>query len=377
VNFEKCNVGLRNQQLVRMAARYVGETTAKVYEALLRVLENQVIRCYDPLDPIARPPPSAKKEKKEGGRGKKDDEEDKDLGENMKRVIRDDHQPLIKVGEVANMLDPEIDLNNGLYGEELVPTTNGRADDGPDIGKENKGGPHPVRKRKPMDPTMRLLKIEQHLRILAVDPRQFVVLVGRDYRVPYNAITRNLINNTIEEYVTARYGMLSARVVRMLHASGNLDEGQLKDHSMVSDKDIRLAIIPLCQAGLLRMQEVPKDTTRQTNRIMWSVKYDVRRARRQLIKDSYQAMTRLLARLEVERTKVDMVIEKSERSDVIGHEDKYLSEPEKQKLHRWNEVEEMLLRQVYRMDDLVATMRDFSSMNGWVLPVWSHDEAPS
>jgi DNA-directed RNA polymerase III subunit RPC3 len=375
VNFEKCNVGLRNQQLVRMAARYVGETTAKVYEALLRVLENQVIRCYDPLDPIARPSPT-KRDKKEGGRVKKDDEEDREHVERMKRVIGDDHQPLVKVGEIANMLDTELDLNNGLHGQELAPVTNGHAGDGPDIGKENENRPHPVRKQKPMDPTVRLLKIEQHLRILAVDPRQFIILAGRDYRVPYNSLTRTLINNTIEEFVTARHGMLSARVIRMLHASGNLDEGQLKDHSMVSDKDIRLAIVPLCQAGILRMQEVPKDTTRQTNRIMWSVKYDVRKARRQLIKDSYQAMARLLARLEVERAKVDMVIEKSERSDVIGHEDKYLSETEKQKLHRWNAVEEMLLRQVYRIDDLVATMRDFSSMNGWILPVWSHDESP-
>jgi DNA-directed RNA polymerase III subunit RPC3 len=350
VNFEKCNVDLRNQQLVRMAARYVGETTSKVYQALLRAVEDQTIRCYDSLDPLARPP-HVRKEKKEGkGRKEKDEEEEREFTETMKRVLEDDHQPLIKTDKIAQMLDPELDLNNGLFKQELAPVINGHT-------------PEPV------DPALRFLKIEQHLRLLAVDPRRFVLLVGRDYRVPYNTLTRTLIDNTIEDSISARHGMLSARVIRMLTAAGNLDEAQLCDNAMVSPKDIRLAITSLCHAGFLDYQEVPKDTTRQTARLLWSVRYNVRKARRQLISDSYQAMTRLLARLEVERTKVDMVIEKSERTDVIGNEEKYLSPHEQALLRRWNEVEEKVLTQIHRIDELVATMRDFSSMEGWVLMV--------
>jgi DNA-directed RNA polymerase III subunit RPC3 len=348
-----------------MAARYLGDTTSKVYEALLCVAETDNMRCDNPIDPIAKPPQRSKKPKK----SKMDDEDYEEALEQFRSLYEDEDVPLCKIHEVDMLLDPELDLSNGLYGEELTPAINGHGGDGSDAGKENKDELQPDRKWKPVTPALRLHKIEQHLRLLAVDRRQFVQLVGRDYRVPFNALTRTLINNTIEDFVTARHGTLSAWAIRMLSATGNLDEGQLVERSMVTAKDIRLAITSLCQAGYLKMQEVPKDTTRQIAKIAWTVKYDVRQARRQLLNDTYQAMARLLARLEVERVKVEMVIEKSERSDVVGNEDKYLSAMEKHKLQRWNEVEEMLLRQVHRMDELVATMRDFIRMEGVVLPV--------
>lgn len=291
------------------------------------MLEEKIPRCYDRL-------------------GNRTDELDQ--AEDMAFAY-----PLIKTHEVAKMLPRDINLDIGLAGEELLPEINGN---------EN-GDKSPVAlKRKQMDHPERLRKIERHLKILSVDPRGFVNADGRDWRVHFEELTRKLIDIAIEDSITARFGMLPARVIRILNKTGNLDEKQLIERSMVSEKDIRPAITQLTHAGFLKMQEVPRDNARSVSRLLWLNKYDVVKARRQLLADTYKAMSRLLMRIDLERERLDALIEKAERSDVIGNEDKYLNAEEKAKLQRWNEVEEILLRQVNRMDELVGILRDYSAM---------------
>jgi DNA-directed RNA polymerase III subunit RPC3 len=68
---------------------------------------------------------------------------------------------------------------------------------------------------------------------------------------------------------------------------------------------------------------------------------------------------RILQRIAFEREKVQPLLSKAERSDVVGNEAKWLSKGELDALQKWKEVQEKLLLQLFREDDLVATLRDF------------------
>ena len=70
-------------------------------------------------------------------------------------------------------------------------------------------------------------------------------------------------------------------------------------------------------------------------------------------------MARCLQRVKVEREAVQTVIEKAERTDVVGKEEEYLGVGERVALEEWREREERLLGEVGRLDDLVAVLRDF------------------
>jgi DNA-directed RNA polymerase III subunit RPC3 len=68
---------------------------------------------------------------------------------------------------------------------------------------------------------------------------------------------------------------------------------------------------------------------------------------------------RILQRIQFEREKVQPLLSKAERSDVIGNEEKWLSKGELDALRKWKEVQEKLSLQLFREDELVATLRDF------------------
>ncbi|KAK5012024.1 RNA polymerase III subunit C82, partial [Cryomyces antarcticus] len=65
-------------------------------------------------------------------------------------------------------------------------------------------------------------------------------------------------------------------------------------------------------------------------------------------------------RIKVEKAKVQAVIDKAERTDVVNNEEKYLTNMERDVLREWRNTEEKLLVQLARQDDLVALFRDFT-----------------
>lgn len=349
-NFEKCNFVLRNQQLVKLAHRYIGETTSKVFGALLTVLEDRMLRCYDPLNL---------------------DTEDASM---------DDPPPkdafLISPRAILSCLDPEIDLDIGLS---LVPATNGvngHSSSRPiDVSDDSPSGPESESESddEPVNGTRattlsdtsdpRLSKIEAHLQILQSDPRHYVHRIGRKWTVPFRTITRTLIQHEIENTITARFGTIASRLVRILLKNYSTEEKTLASLAILKPKEVRDVTNTLLQAGLLETQEIPRDNNRATNRLTWLYVYNPSRARKRLLNDSYRAMARLLRRAEVEKAKIAPVIEKAERTDVVGKEDKYLNVAEKAALENWKDVEGRLLNLVDRIDELVACLRDFSPIN--------------
>ena len=70
-------------------------------------------------------------------------------------------------------------------------------------------------------------------------------------------------------------------------------------------------------------------------------------------------MGNLVRRARVEKESVRGVVEKSERTDVVGREKELLGAGELEALARWREKERRIWGEVGRLDELVGVLRDF------------------
>lgn len=210
---------------------------------------------------------------------------------------------------------------------------------------------------------MRLNQIEQHMALLAEHNRNFCSKKGTrgkgEWRVNFPVLSRWMQRNEIEALISARFGSIATRIVRMLNARGKLDEKQVANFTLLRQKDIRSIMAEMHEAGFLEAQEVPKDNSRQPSRTLFLWYFDPDRCRQLLLTTTYKAQARLIQRMKFEKDEVAAVVQKAERTDVVGNEEELLTASDRATLRRWREFEEKLLTQMARQDDLVALMRDF------------------
>jgi DNA-directed RNA polymerase III subunit RPC3 len=277
-------------------------------------------------------------------------------------------------------MDPTTQLNVGLASTPLTNGVNGHAPphinsvksrpnkksavDPASDGNDSDAPTNPLkRKHTEIHNTKSSVQaIISHLELLAAGPRKFVIQTHYGWSVPFKTLTRTLIHHEILNTITARFGPLSSRIIRILHTNYSCDEKTLAQAAILKAKEVRATTTTLLAAGLLATQEVPRDSNRTTNRLLWLYSYSPVAARKALLTDSYRAMLRLMRRLEAEKARWRPLLEKSERLDVIGHEDKYLTAGERRELQQMAEREVEILAAVARIDDLVACLRDFAPL---------------
>jgi DNA-directed RNA polymerase III subunit RPC3 len=331
VNPEKVAVGMRTESLVHLVEQRLGHTTAQVYRIMLTSLENNLARCYeewpdrDRNDPDAGPDPV-------------------------------DSRFLVTARDVAKNIDRSLDLLSGLDPNAVVQITR----------KGHVDKHHCL--TQPVDSNTLSLDdktkiVDKHIQLLSDDPFHFVTWVSRagysQWRVEFEEIPKAIIQHEIENTIAARKGALGVKLIRALKKKGKLDERQTCNAMMMSAQDLRGVINDMTVQGLIQTQEVPRVERREAKHSMHLIWYDRQRAREKLLHDTYKGMVRIMQRITFEREKVKGLLEKAERSDVVGSEEKYLSRGELDALKKWKEVQEKLLLQLFREDDLVATLRDF------------------
>ena len=205
----------------------------------------------------------------------------------------------------------------------------------------------------------------QHLLLLVKHPFKFLhhlpatENVDESWSVDVNSLSQKLRIHAVMQTVTARFGTIGARLVRILHAKGKLDEKSLSTLALMSQKTMRALLTKLSRAGFIEVQEIPKDSQRAPSKTMYLWSFEEERCRKRLLDDTYTAMCRILQRISIEQATVRDTVEKSERTDVQGHEDTLLSVEERRALAEWASREEMLLGELGRLDDFVAVLRDF------------------
>ncbi|RYN43576.1 hypothetical protein AA0114_g10187 [Alternaria tenuissima] len=334
VNPEKIAVAMRSEQLVHLVEQRLGSVTARVYQTMLHMLESKTPRCWEEWpDP---PLPG---------------------GEPGDASI--DPRFLVTARDVATKLSRErgdLDIFEGIDPNAAVQIT-------------RKG--HVNRTNiwtQPTDPAKlnmeeRTKVVDKHIQMLAEDPFHFVTWHSRagfsQWHIEFDEIARQMIQTEIENTISARKGSLGVKLVRALRKKGRLDERAMCNVMMMSAADVRGIVNDLTIQGFVQTQEIPKVDRREAKHSLHLVWYDRQRAREKLLHDTYKGMVRILQRIRYEREKIEFTLTKAERSDVVGNEEKWLSTRELDDLRKWKEVQEKLLLQLMREDDLVAALRDF------------------
>ena len=331
VNPEKISVAMRTEQLVRLVEQRLGPQTAHIYQTILRMLEKNTPRCYEEW-----PDPPAP------------------VGEGGEEAV--DPRFLVTARDIARKLSQDVDICEGLDPHAIVQIT-------------KKGHVRSANiLSQPIDPTKLSLDektrvVDKHIQLLAEDPFHFITWHSRagysQWHIEFEEIAKQLIQTEVENTISARKGALGVKLIRALKKKGKLDERATCNTMMMSAGDIRGIINDLTVQGFVQTQEIPKVERREAKHSIHLVWYDRQRAREKLLHDTYKGMVRILQRIAFEREKVQPLLSKAERSDVIGHEEKWLSKGELDALKKWKEVQEKLLLQLFREDDLVATLRDF------------------
>lgn len=261
------------------------------------------------------------------GNGSSDEDED----DNM-----DDASPATNVSEVSS--DSEAPDSNIDYGSKGLPTMSAKS---------------------------RLSIIRQHLLILASHPPHFLHRIPATpyhpemWAVAFGPLTKHLLSLSLTQIITARFGALAARLTRILDDKGKLDEKTLTALGLVNQKSMRSLLTAMHRAGHIELQEIPRDTQRQPSRTMYLWYFDPERCKAKLLDETYKSMARALQRAREEREQIHGLVEKASRTDVVGKEDELLGEAERRALGIWRGVEERILGEVGRLDDLVGLFRDF------------------
>lgn len=385
VNSDKLDVIIRNQRLVQLAEQCISPTTATVYAELLRQLEQDLHLCK----PFSVHPedvddelqlgslPQVATHKLEALLKRPTDfaaaiaevdpsQVDITIIDHRKKLHRraaakvNFANEAIVIGEASTDEDDTDDGTNeesGISGDESADPSHELDITSPST--SNPGVPSESRLR------VGFSALRQHLLLLCEHPYSFVHHIRRNssnpekWAVDFRSLALTLQHLTLTSTLTSRFGLSATRLANILIAKGKLDEKALSAHSLLNPQPLRLLLTDLHKAGLFQLQEVPRDNSRQPARTFFFWEWNPERARSKVLEDCYAAMTRLIWRLAVEKGKVKALVEKAERSDVVGREEELLGKEEMDALRRWWGIEEKMWGQVASLDDMVAVLRDF------------------
>ncbi|KAJ5145680.1 uncharacterized protein N7515_000244 [Penicillium bovifimosum] len=326
VNYEKLDVALRNLRFLELAAECAPPLRSKsttVYFGALNIKR-----------------PAAETPTKSHG-------EQYSAPIELKTLVEDVDPDLDLAGSIGPMEPPTVVNRRGK--RPLDDETNGTDGNG-----EHEGRPSAQN---------RALEVDQHLSLLSQPPYNLTtkhIISGLPtWRVAFRGLARKLRHRELENMIEARYGDVALRVIRILHDKGKLDEKRLQDISLLPFKDLRKSLAHMQTGGFVDLQEVPRDAQRQPSKTIYLWYYDPDRVCNSITEDTYKAMSRCIQRIKFERSRERDFLEKTERTDVKGHEEELLSEAELEHLRNWRAREALLLAEVARLDEMVAVFRDY------------------
>lgn len=403
---EKFAILMRNQQLTAFVKESIGSATATIYATILHLVEPQLRKCKNDshapdndqnneFDLSSLPQISTKEINDTIGDfpdlsdalGYADPSKIKpNLLEHPKKVKRRHGSGDVDLGEASVDGSASSDESDGGSNDSKSDTagidhdsdsdsTNG------DVDKSSKYNNHKTPDTTPdTTPKLKDLRaplqqtLSQHLFLLAEHPYRFLTPVTRQsaipetWAIPYRSLSNTLLHHVLLSITTSRFGPLAGRLLRILGANSTnnsnpypkLDEKMLVLLSLIPQKPMRTLLHSMHRAGHIELQELPKDGNQRrpgTTLFFWF--FDPDRMRKRVLEETYKTMANLIKRVKVEREGVRAVVEKSERTDVVGNEDKLLAEEERSALKEWRAKEERIWGEVGRLDDLVAVLRDF------------------
>lgn len=382
VNYDKCLVELRNVKLTQYVDDLIGETTAHVYATLLAALSKKINRCR--VDPMTRT----------------EDDGDTFTG------------PSVNTLEIFEHLSPSIDVSTGIgvaspgkvdhhcaekirrfppkpkasilqssleAGDEIMGSDDEDYDRSDEIGFGANGYAGDFADSKPGSNGMkgdkvysddaasvraqRMRHMRQHLLVLAESKEGFVRHCGGENRgewtVDFEHLMAYLRLLELDILIEQSFGRKGLRLIRVLREKGKLDDKMLPNIALMRRPDVHVKMAEMEMAGFLDVQEVPRDNQRAAARTIFFWFFDEERTLKRTLDNVYKTMVRCLQRLDVERKKKKNVLDVTERKDVQGMEKEKLRGDVYNEFCQFLEIEQKLLGQVNKLDDLVAVFRDY------------------
>ena len=371
---------MRNDQLVDFAGRIISTSTARVYAQVLRELQPEIRDCREEPENLNEPDAEtnvisspqvstaelvyAIKDSPElaSALGNADDRRlDMAQFDHPKKRRKKESS-----GEGGLVLDNKINLDEL---DEVDVSNSSEEENISDLSSD----PEEVDGETGYDPSTlhNQLRgshrdtIRNHLLVLALHPLSFLhrlpktpVLPER-WTVHYPTLMKNVAHHILLETITSRHGLPAARLTRILCDKGRTDEKVLCSISLLPQKTMRSYLLPLHKAGMIGLQEVPRDNSRNPQRTNFLWFFDPERCKAKIVEETYKSMARCLGRANLEGEKVKGTREKASRSDVIGREKEFLGVQELEAIEAWKQIDDGIWREIFRLDDLIACLRDF------------------
>jgi DNA-directed RNA polymerase III subunit RPC3 len=181
---------------------------------------------------------------------------------------------------------------------------------------------------------------------------------GGTYSVDLVASLTHLRMNLIEAFISSRFGQASTRIFRLLRNRKMLEEKTISKVAMMTSKEVRERLYELLRFGLVQLQEVPKTADHAPSRTFFLWTIPVPTLYRHLAEMSMRMLTNLLERSAMEKEKNEMLILKSERSDVVVNPS-LLNETERRQLRNLRRVLDRLSFQIMRISKELLTLEFF------------------
>ncbi|KAG5928188.1 hypothetical protein E4U42_001128 [Claviceps africana] len=403
VNHERCLVELRNHRLADFAADHLGEATGQVYRTLLDLLTVKFARCRaDPLTGEQNHDPNATVTTMEIFEHLSDDVHvSGGIGKPPKDMVDTESAEKIRSGPFSYDSDSESDSDddNGPAPNVKPAAPRGRMaravsaaaaaaaaaavtgagsggrlgdnddddddDDDADLSSHTNGRRHTKVKFEDVatPKESRIDQMRNHLLLLAESKHRFVRHSGNHGRgqwaVDFDLLMDRLRESELDAYIEQSHGRHGLRLTRILREQGKLDEKMLPSAALMKKSDVQGKMLAMQMAGLVDVQEVPKDNSRLANRTIFFWFFDGERTQAQLLDDVYKAMLRCLQTLDVERHKERNILTFVERKDVKGKEQEVMTTEHYNRYNQHLEGQQRLLGQLLRLDDMVAIFRDY------------------
>lgn len=374
LNHERCLVELRNQRLAGFAADMLGEVTGEVYRAALDLLTTQFSRCrpdalldeetisqqvaVTTVDILEHLDESINVQSGIGKAPK--DKIDSESAERVRTTPPDEdydsddsdaappgRRPVVRTFDIGDDDDDDFGDDN----EKNAGATNG--DRETKVKFEGSASPK----------DSRLSQMRQHLLLLAESKHQFIRHCGTfgrgQWTVDFTLLMERLRETELDAMIEQCHGRHGLRLTRILREKGKLDEKMLPSAALMKKGDVQGKMLAMQMAGLVDVQEVPRDNSRLANRTLFFWFFDKERSQTQALDDIYKAMVRCLQTLQVERHKERNILSFVERKDVQGKEEEVMTAEHYNKYNMHLEVQSKLLGQVMKLDELVAVLRDY------------------
>ena len=377
INHDKFAVIMRSRSLISLANQSICTSTAKVYAEVLRTLEPKIRDCKEELEtpdfgdgPELHALPQVSTDDIVAALRESTDLANAFGNVDTSRVnlTQNDHPKKRRKkkepdseDEVMVDGDASPDEDNSDSEETLTIVSS----DSEGVNGEADYDPNPAAKSSNNLKDPHRDTIRDHLLLLAQHPYKFLHHLPETPNLPerwsvsFPPLMAHLLHHALLQTITSRYGLPAARLTRLLSEKGKVDEKNLCSLSLLNQKIMRSYLTKLHQAGMIQLQEIPRDNSRNPQRTLYLWFFDIERCKAKLLQETYKTMARCLQRVRVEGEKVKSTVEKASRSDVIGREEEFLGVQEREALSKWRDMEEKIWGEVGRLDELVAMMRDF------------------